>query len=84
MNTKSCWQFIFRASGLCLTACAVVFMSVPTVSAWKKNAGVACAIFGTIFIVAMYFVKKVEHAEELQLINRELQHLPLDAEHHAD
>lgn len=75
---KNFWTFIFRGSGLCLGVCAVVFLSVPTASTWKQSAGIACAVFGSIFVVSMYFAKKAEHAEELQLVNRELRHYPPD------
>ena len=77
-------NLVFRASGGCLAVCAVVFMSVPAASSWKKTAGIACAIFGAITLVAMYFAKRVEHAEDIHLVNRELHHYPPDIGHHGD
>jgi hypothetical protein len=59
-------------------------MSVPSASTWKKTAGVACAIFGTVLMIAMYFARKSDHAEEIHMVNRELHHYPPDADHHSD
>lgn len=81
---KTFWNFIFRGSGLCLGVCAVVFMSVPSASTWKKTAGIACAIFGTVLMIAMYFARKTEHAEEIHLVKRELEHYPPDIDQHFD
>jgi len=86
------WTLLFRVSGFCLGACAVAFMSLPTASEWKKFAGVTAAIFGTICLVAMYFVKKPGAQEEIHVLKRELEHCPPgagdhhagDADHHVD
>ena len=76
MKFRSSLEYLFRISGLCLAASAVIFMSVPTVSEWKKVAGVACAVFGTVFLVLMYFAKKEANSREVQMANRELTHYP--------
>ena len=76
------WQFVLRASGLCLSVFAVVFMSVPAASTWKKLAGIACAIFGSICLIAMYFAKKPGSQEEIHLVKRELEHYPPGASNH--
>jgi hypothetical protein len=70
------WTFVFRLSGLCLGMSAVIFLSVPSASTWKNVAGVACAAFGAICLVAMYFAKKVGGQEELHLVKSELEHYP--------
>jgi hypothetical protein len=66
------WNFIFRGSGLCFSACAIVLVTVPSASTWKKTASIACAIFGTLMIVAMYFVRKIRHTQEVHLVKREI------------
>lgn len=81
MNTF--WNFIFKLSGLCLGVCAVAFMSIPSMSMWKKVAGIACAVFGTVLMIAMHFAKKTDHAEEIHLVNRELKHYPSDVDTHS-
>lgn len=81
---RQVWLFIYRGSVISLCACALVFMSVPSASTWKKTAGIACAIFGTICMVSMYFAKKTDHAEDVHLVNRELNHYPPDHDHHID
>lgn len=73
------WNFMLQASGLCLGLFAVVFMSVPSVSIWKTIAGVACAVLGTICLIAMYFAKSTRGGEEVHLVKRELEHYPPDS-----
>jgi hypothetical protein len=70
------WILIFRVAGMLLAASAVVFMSVPTASDWKRVSGVVCAALGSICIVAMYFSKKSGAQEEIHLVKKELEHYP--------
>lgn len=86
------WTFVFRVSGACLGICAAVFMSVPSLSPWKRISGVASAIAGTICILAMYLAKQQGAEGEVHLVKRELEHFPPgssseksdDGEHHVD
>ncbi len=78
------WTFIFRGAGLALGVFAVVFMSAPAASGWKKIAGVACAVTGTLCFIAMYLAKKPGAQDEIHLVKRELEHYPPgSAEHHS-
>lgn len=85
------WTFLFRASGACLGVCAAVFMSVPSSSPWKRISGVACAVAGTVCILAMYLAKQQGAEGEVHLVKRELEHFPPGspddahgADHHID
>jgi hypothetical protein len=78
------WLFIYRGSVISLCVSAVILMSVPIASSWKKTAVIACAIFGTMCLISMYFAKKTDHAEDIHLVKREIEHYPTGSDHHFD
>jgi Na+/proline symporter len=72
------WELISRLSGGALAISAVLFLTLPAAFHEKKVFGILCAIFGLICVVTMYLAKKPEHADELQIVNRELRQSDID------